>query len=120
MADRPDIESGHLTAAHVAMLLDRAADDLTRRLGDVFSPETIREVVQQSYDLLDATAQVRTTCPCWLAASPATACRPYRATDPAPGQHQRRSETKPLDIPRDVQGRPQWSVERLCCRILGT
>lgn len=63
MADRPDIESGHLTTAHVAMLLDRAADGLTRRLGDVFSPETIREVVQQSYDLLDATAQVRTHLP---------------------------------------------------------
>jgi len=45
------------------VLLDRAADDLTRRFGAVFSPETIRGVVQESFDLLAATARIHTHLP---------------------------------------------------------
>jgi arsenate reductase len=43
-----------------ASLLDRAAQDLAQRLGDMFSVETIREVIDDSYDLLAATARVHT------------------------------------------------------------
>ncbi|HEX3785306.1 MAG TPA: arsenate reductase ArsC [Pseudonocardiaceae bacterium] len=44
-------------------LLDRAAEDLARTLGDVFSVPTIRDVIDDSYDLLAATARVHTHLP---------------------------------------------------------
>ncbi len=53
----------HLTDPHMAALLDREAEHLAHRLGEVFSLETIRAVVQESYDLLDATARVRAHLP---------------------------------------------------------
>jgi protein-tyrosine-phosphatase len=46
-----------------ATLLDRAAADLARTLGEAFSVETIREVIDDSYDLLAATARVHTHLP---------------------------------------------------------
>lgn len=63
MPDRPDLDSGRLDETHVRVLLDRAAADLARRFNDVFSPETIREVLQESYHLLATTARIRAHLP---------------------------------------------------------
>jgi protein-tyrosine-phosphatase len=49
--------------ADATSLLDRAAMELARTLGEVFSVQTIREVVDESYDLLAATACVHTHLP---------------------------------------------------------
>jgi protein-tyrosine-phosphatase len=49
--------------AEAASLLDRAAKELARTLGDVFSVETIHEVIDDSYELLATTARVHTHLP---------------------------------------------------------
>ncbi|AHH98971.1 arsenate reductase ArsC [Kutzneria albida] len=62
----PDDRCCNLEACQPAdadTLLDHAANDLARTLGEVFSVETIREVIDDSYDLLAATARVHTHLP---------------------------------------------------------
>lgn len=61
---RPDDRCRSLEACRpteVDTLLDRAARDLARGLGEVFAVETIRRVIDDFYALLAATARVHTT-----------------------------------------------------------
>jgi arsenate reductase len=58
-----DMEDCHLTDRHVHTLLTREADDLHRRFDGIFSLETVREYVDDSYDRLAAGARIRTHLP---------------------------------------------------------
>ena len=59
-----DLEDCQLTPDHVRAQLDEAATDLLRRYGsDTFSRETVRRYLQESYDLLAATARVHAHLP---------------------------------------------------------
>ncbi|MFJ8815192.1 arsenate reductase ArsC [Amycolatopsis thermoflava] len=58
-----DVEDCRLTDRHVQTLLDREADEIARHFTGTFSPETVRECVEDSYTQLAATARIRTHLP---------------------------------------------------------